>query len=94
MLIKVGRTAAKVGVNRRIGQWESKCSKGVVLVRKWFCQRHIMAEKMIHLELKLNGFWHGKRFCENCKGYHNDFFRGDLDEIFNRIIFWIEYLNR
>jgi hypothetical protein len=26
---------------------------------------------MIHLELKLNGFWHGKRFSENFKGLMN-----------------------
>jgi hypothetical protein len=82
LLIKIGRSAAKVGVNRRIGQWESKCSRILIFVKKWYCIRHKMAEKMIHLELKLNGFWHGKR--ENCKGYHNEFFRGDINEIFDK----------
>ena len=89
---KIGRTKATVGVKKRLKQWSSKCNKRLKLIKKWYCHDHERAEAVIHLELKLNGFWYGKRQC-GCKDTHNEFFRANIDTLIDCCDFWTDFLN-
>ena len=91
-VMKVGRTLGKVGVNKRLNQWQRKCNQKLFLIRKWFCLKHQICEQMIHLELKLNGYWCGKRKCI-CKGTHKEFFRANEQTLMETVDFWVDYFN-
>ena len=88
---KIGRT---VGVSKRLKQWRKQCKKRLNFVGKWHTEKHQICERIIHLELKLNGYWLGKRSC-TCKGkYHIEFFNGSARTLLEVIDFWVSYFNK
>ena len=91
-VIKVGRTKAVVGVNKRLKEWSKKCKKRLKLIKKFYCIDHERAESIIHNELKSNGFWFGIRQC-SCNENHIEFFRANTDTLMECCQFWTDYLN-
>ena len=91
-VIKVGRTKAVVGVNKRLKEWSKKCKKRLKLIKKFYCIDHERAEAIIHNELKSNGLWYGNRQCD-CGDTHIEFFRANTDTLMKCCQFWTDYLN-
>jgi hypothetical protein len=90
---KIGRTTAAVGVKKRLKQWQRKCNNKLKLVAKWYCKNHENCESLIHTELKLNGFWSGKKQCNSCSGSHYEFFRSLESTLLETVDFWVKYHN-
>ena len=67
---KIGRTSLNVGVKNRLKQWTKQCNGKLKLYSKWHVKNHQICEQMIHEELKLKGFWSGKKKCENLAPYY------------------------
>ncbi|KAK9459215.1 meiotically up-regulated gene 113-domain-containing protein [Lipomyces oligophaga] len=102
VLMKVGRTN---DVGRRLGEWNSQCSREIVL--RWcfpraqdnqLCRAAHRAERLIHLELRsrfgsrlpTNGF-----FCSGCGHNHLEWFaihESELAEVVETIWRWVAYV--
>ena len=90
---KIGRTRANVGVEKRLKQHRRKCCKSLRLVGKFFTRNHEHAELMIHQELRANGNWIKFKDCR-CKTKHQEFFRGNENELIDCIAFWTDFFNQ
>ena len=89
---KIGRT--RVGVKKRLKRWEKQFQKPLKLIARFYSTIHVLAENLIHLELKANDFWLEE--VQNCVckvKKHVELFTGSQEELIKCILFWVNYLN-
>ncbi|KAI8826287.1 uncharacterized protein EV422DRAFT_503569 [Fimicolochytrium jonesii] len=91
---KIGCTAARVGVRKRLRQWAKSCGHSPKLIGEWRVTRYSFCENLIHAELKAQGKWLGKVRCGCKTSMHCEWFRGSLHEMQDVISFWVDYVNR
>ncbi|KAI8916799.1 hypothetical protein DFJ77DRAFT_356626 [Powellomyces hirtus] len=86
---KIGCTSARVGVKKRLNQWEKQCKQKLRLIGQWGVKYHMLCENLIHTELKAKGYWLGQIAC-NCKPSqsHDEWFMGTRSELSEVIRFW------